>query len=339
MVGSLEKNFGVKNSERSQTSDVEVVDDVFESAVTREYFEDGWDDFEIEGNPGMKDCIKRNIGFAENENSKIYKSFADNLDLSVDVLKEMLQKKVEEMVDRSDFWVAVYPDVLQSIIKDGRWKSQFETNKSTGMFNPKLRTKIEQIAFGFSHRHGDSFNPLPYTEVPEEAVKENVQNRSIYGYFTDGEHGSINKTGTIPPPTAVREYGGINIKIERERALKKATLTFHDSLIGRIDRAPPTPVAKPHFVSLNPTVMQLDSHSRPDAVRTVLSEQMHSSITSWGSKYTEVQYHGGLTLDDVESIHISPDNGMDDEEIAEVREMVEQYNKEHPESPIPLVIF
>ena len=45
MVGSrLEKNFGSKNNnEGSQVSDVEAVDG-FESVVTREYFEDGWDD-------------------------------------------------------------------------------------------------------------------------------------------------------------------------------------------------------------------------------------------------------------------------------------------------------
>ena len=42
----------------------------------------------------------------------------------------MLQKKVEEMVNRSDFWVAVSIEMFyQSIMKDGRWKSQFEVHR------------------------------------------------------------------------------------------------------------------------------------------------------------------------------------------------------------------
>ena len=72
MVGSLEKNFGSKNrvvrGRRCLMWQSDV--DGFESVVTREYFEDGWDDLEIEGNPEMKEYIKRNIRFIAEKSLK-----------------------------------------------------------------------------------------------------------------------------------------------------------------------------------------------------------------------------------------------------------------------------
>ena len=62
-------------------------------------------------------------------------------------------------------------------------------------------------------------------------------------------------------------------------------------------------------------------------------------IADGNGNYIEAQYHGGLTLDDVESIHISPHNGMDEEEIAEIKEVVEEYNIQHPDAPIPLITY
>ena len=130
------------------------------------------------------------------------------------------------------------------------------------------------------------------------------------------------------PPTNVSSYGTINFKINKERALKKATITFHDSL-GPGSEWPPTPAAKPHFTSFRLTY----GGSR------ILNELRGPSIVNWGESYTEVQYHGQLTMDDVESIHISTHNGLSPEEIEEVREIFNRYKQQHPESAIQLIEF
>lgn len=44
--------------------------------------------------------------------------------------------------------------------------------------------------------------------------------------------------------------------------------------------------------------------------------------------YTEVQYHGGLTVEDIESVHLSTGNGLNQEEIDRVTAAVAAYNQE-----------
>ena len=62
-------------------------------------------------------------------------------------------------------------------------------------------------------------------------------------------------------------------------------------------------------------------------------------MTNWNENYTEVQYHDGLTMDDVESIHVSTHNGVYPEEIEEIRRIFKEYKEQHPESTIQLIEF
>ena len=56
------------------------------------------------------------------------------------------------------------------------------------------------------------------------------------------------------------------------------------------------------------------------------------------SSFTEI-FTNSLTMDDVESIHISRDNGLETEEIVEVRRVFSEYKRHHPESSIKLIEF
>lgn len=70
-----------------------------------------------------------------------------------------------------------------------------------------------------------------------------------------------------------------------------------------------------------------------------------SSVVNWRESYTEAQYHGQLTMDDVESIHISIDNYDDYDreqarrDIEEVRVIFNAYKQQHPESTVKLIEF
>lgn len=109
--------------------------------------------------------------------------------------------------------------------------------------------------------------------------------------------------------------------------MRKSTITFHDSLGA--DDWPPTPAARPHFTSF-----RLSYHSG-----RILNELRAPSLTNWNESYTEVQYHDGLTMDDVESIHVSTHNGVFSEEVSGIRRIFEKYKKQHPESTIQLIEF
>ena len=299
----------------------------FESVATNNYFE-GWDeDIELEGNPEIKEQIRQNIIQAEKANQERYERAAADLGISVEEFKARFQAKIEDMVERADFFRATQLGVLEKIMNvDGRWKSQFETGTSQGTLDPSFRAASEMRMFGFNKIN------MPITtygaEVPEAVLQDNKERRPIYGYFSDEEHGAINSYGKIPPPTNVHWFGTINVKIKKEKALKKATLTFHDSLSSSNDW-PPTPAAKPHFTSFRFSY----SGGR------ILNELRGPSVTNWNESYTEVQYHDGLTMDDVESIHVSTHNCVSLEDIKEIRRIFKEYKEQHPESTIQLIEF
>ncbi|MBI3632181.1 MAG: DUF3626 domain-containing protein [Candidatus Vogelbacteria bacterium] len=270
-----------------------------------------WGSLELEGNEGIKEKIRENILRVEKyNNDKKYKNWAEKFGISVPELKKQLQDKVEFMVDKADFFRATSMAVISDVmINDGRWKSQFETGTSNGSLDPGYRSEVESIMFG----------------IPNDKVW-NKRSRPIYGYFTDGRNGEISYTGEIPPPSNLSNYGVINVKIKREVAMKRSTITFSDSLY-KSDYMTPTPASRPHFTSF------YGLGSEP------LSEVNSSKKTNWGSGYTEVQFHGGLTMEDVESIHISENNGMTPEDMQKVRDLFDKYKELHPESQIKLIEY
>ena len=312
----------------------------FESTVTNSYFE-GWDEsIELEGNPEIKEQIKQNIVQAEKTNEQTYVNDAYDLGISVEEFKSRLQAKIENMIERASFFSATQPFVLEKIMNvENRWKSQFETNASKTPLCQEARAISEMKMFGFNKTSNSSMSIMStptgrYSdiEIPKEVLENNKEKRPIYGYFSDEKHGAINGDGKIPPPTSVSGFGAVNVKIKKERALKKTTITFHDSL-GQENNWPPTPAAKPHFTSF-PL-----SYSASFSGGKIINELESTSRMNWGAKYTEVQYHNNLTVDDIESIHISANNGLSAEEIEEVRRTFKMYKEQHPESTIQLVEF
>ncbi len=288
----------------------------YESIATYNYFEN-WDDLEIEGNAELKETIRQNILAAEKRHARAYERAAADLGISVEDFKTILQAKVEEMVGQSDFFRATHFNVFERILNvDGRWKSQFETHTSQGTLNPEYRARAENAMFGFL-----------------DDLEKDKEHRPIYGYFSDETHGAINGVGKIPPPTNVNWYGAINFKIKKSNALKKATITFHDSL-GPQNHWPPTPAIKPHFTSLDIESYYFDYKKLVDPEGKNL---VRSSV--WAYDYTEAQFHNQLTMEDIESIHISVNNSLTPEQIQEIRRIFNEYKKQHPESKIELIEF
>lgn len=91
-----------------------------------------------------------------------------------------------------------------SIIKDGRFKSQFESGKSGGGFSPKIRRDAEEWGLG----------------VPRDIKAEQ---HPIYGYFKTPEHGAT-------------AYGNVEFVLKNE-VRQRTTITVGDSLGGFLDKS------------------------------------------------------------------------------------------------------
>lgn len=246
----------------------------YPSDATAAYF-DKWDDVKMEGNPGIKDAIKKQIIEAEKNNEEYYREHAKTRGISVEEYKGLLQQHVELLLAKSDFFRATDIKVLDTILNESkRFKSQFETRTSHGSLDTDYRASVENTYFGFS------------TDKAVDASK-----RCIYGYFSDNENGVLNSIGEIPPPNKVAQYGTVTVKLKKDRVLHKTTVTFNDSL-GYSHAMAATPASYPHFTSFKL------SRSKDPLTR--------SSISASTEEYVETQYHNQLTIDDIDSVRISP---------------------------------
>lgn len=282
----------------------------YSSKVTADYFENGWNDFEMEGNPEIKAGMKKHILAIEKANESDYKFWANKKGVTVEQLKVMLQNHVEKLMAESDYFRMTDIKVLDLILtKHGRFKSQFETGTSHGSLSPSSRSANEYTYFAF----------------PNDSSHDK-ENRPIYGYCSSNANGVNNSSGKCPPGNNASQYGQVTVKIKKAVALKKATVTFTDSL-GAASGIAASPAARPHFTSLKMSNWE---------------DPFKDESTSKRSTYTEIQYHNKLTFDDIESVHMSVhDQGWSSEKstsashLQNINKMIEIGRK----TDVPIRIF
>ena len=251
-----------------------------------------------------RNAIKKNIENAVRDNWHTYVKAAEHNHLSTIEFLDKFQKKVEKLTESSRIFRATDVKVLENILlRDGRFKSQFETGTSGGTLDPSCRAEAEEFMFGYAKN-------LPPAKRP------------IYCYFSDAEHGEINSFGKNPPPNSTDQYGRVTIMFKKD-VENRATITGQDSL-GTYDENPPTPFHCPHFTSV-------ELHSE-----FYLEDELDSSSVVSEYEYTEAQIHDGLSALDIKAIYVSVHNGMSRDDIKTVEKTVRKYNKLHPDNKIIL---
>lgn len=274
----VEKNYLTKEPSKEELESKETLRSDMSSLVTQRYFDKGWDDLELKGNPELKSHIKSHIIEIERELEDAYKKGAKNMGMSVEVYKAVLQDLVEKIIEKSKGHIAIHHDTILPLIfaPDGRFKSQFETSASGGAMSPIIRSRTEYEFFGFKN------NPT------FEAEK-----RPIYGYMTNQQTGW---TGEGHRPS-VGQYGDTLCKIKDEKFKSSATFTVGDSL-NRYDHQAATPVGKPHFTSFG----QPPGKDKINSIKKYINGEISSL-----NRYIEVQYHDQLQLSDIETVKCSLD--------------------------------
>ena len=153
--------------------------------------------------------------------------------------------------------------VLDGILDDGRFKSQFETNTSAGTLNQNYRANAEAKMFGY-----------PIGLDPAK--------RPIYGYLS----GSAD-----PIDGDINAYGEVAIRLKADVAAR-STVTFADSLgEGTRGEILPQPLTSPTSLAKPFNEYVLDPLSITNPTLEDLSEG-----------YAEVQIHGGVSVSDIESV-------------------------------------
>lgn len=275
----VEKNYLTKEASKEELESKETLRSDMPSLITQRYFDKGWDELELKGNPELKSHIKTHIIEIERKFEAAYKREATDMGMSVEAYKAVLQDLVEKMIEKSKGYIAIRHNTVLPLIfaPDGRFKSQFETGTSGGALSSRSRSNTEYGFFGFKN------DP-----------KFEAEKRPIYGYMTNQQTGW---TGEERHRPNVGGYGNTFCKIKDEKFKSSATFTVGDSL-HQYDHQAATPVGKPHFTSFGTAL----SKTEIDRIKKYISGEI-SSLHG----YIEVQYHDQLQLSDIESVKYSLD--------------------------------
>lgn len=156
------------------------------------------------------------------------------------------------------------PDSLIRILREGRFKSQFETGKSGGALSPEYRAAAEQYMFG----------------VPKDQA---VEERAIYGYLRD-------------PAKAdnARMYGDALMDL-KPAVRERTTVVWTDSL-GSVEQ--PSPLTKIRATSYHPSP---SAPRMPQLGRTgypYTEAQMHGGLAADDIARVTFEYPPGPIAED-----------------------------------------
>lgn len=244
-----------------------------------------------------------NIKTLQNVDDQIQQSYDERIKYAsgkgqnLDYYNQM-DSVLNDLVENNEFRMRIPtddPSVVESIINDGRLKSQFETGTSKGALDGELRSNASKQFYGFegtiSDRDYEKYGYLGSSDVAKDAFK------------------------------AVDSYGDGIVTFKKEALMDRTTITVGDSLAHyRLDEiggkgntygyTTPCKVTDIKSIVCSSDVFSSES-TRIDNLEGIkqVASKNNSNMGSFskffgGSKngYLELQYHGDLTLNDIESL-------------------------------------
>ncbi len=213
--------------------------------------------------------------------TKAVNALAKTHGLSPAEYKRQATEALKEIVGNADAYVRVADsETLRSILKDGRFKSQFETGTSGGTFAPEKRRQIEAKIIGLS------------PAVPDDQ-------RPIYGYLSGRNFASTGEAETARHILPM--YGRVVVRLKP--AIKQgATFTRGDSLT-REDEVQATPIEAPTLASGLMSLSANNERYDPLAIKAKLGTgDAAIDIMTVSTSYVEAQYLGGVKVSDIAEV-------------------------------------
>lgn len=194
---------------------------------------------------------------------------AADVDEANDVIKRMIA--ISEPKSR-------VPDqkVLKMILNDGRFKSQHEINSSKGTLDPEYRKRAAKKMFGV------------------DTGKALDSDYEIYGYLWKEDYAD-----DILFNDSAEGYGDVIVKFKKD-IMQRTTFTIDDSLGPVMNDMMVPSLANEITPSWRARSHYTDQIKK---MKAVADEEIHKKILDeLGVRYIEAQYHGGVSIDDIEEV-------------------------------------
>ena len=184
-----------------------------------------------------------------------------------------LARRIRETFAGKKVAVRTTPTGLMGILRDGRFKSQFEGGKSRGLKDLQVRARYEEQWFGLD-------------------TKSDPTKRPIYGYvMVDGY-----RAAGIKDADALSQYGRVQVVL-KDDVRKRTTAMIGDSLDVK-HAGWSSPIDDPEWQSFTPGISGVyGSRIAKQGLR-----RDYSTPEFRADNYAEAQIHGGVKLDDIEEI-------------------------------------
>ncbi len=236
-----------------------------------------------DGDTSPKETIGRLIDHVQNVAKKSAFSYAamdgypkfrgHNIDGSEDF---QIETQIEDVTPDAKISVTIPANKMSAILKDGRLKTQFETQRSGGANMPTWREDWEAVMFGFP-------------------IGSNLSVRPIYGMV---------ETGGVQPSSlrGNEQYGTVTLVL-KDSVRDRTTFTNGDSLNLNPFHAPVN----------DPSIRPANRNSATSlAYREEFKETRAKDPRNRG--YYEAQIHGGVQVSDIERVVIDTSTYKDFEQ-------------------------
>jgi hypothetical protein len=196
--------------------------------------------------------------------------------------------------DETKAFIRINFDSMNKVLKEGRFKTLFESGSSGGVNSTELRSKIEEMLFGY-----------------DKNLPENL--RPVYGYVSD----------EATAGQFAQSYGDLEVKLS-DAVKKRMSMTFYDSLdtgytsIATTEKMglagggfgdseqyrrlfEDTKFPEMYKKDIDAKLLTLKTQAEKLAFSGDSMSEMFNTVGGM-SEYVEAQFHGGLRVEDIESI-------------------------------------
>ena len=206
---------------------------------------------------------------------------------------ELTREYLEDAIRNASFQLRVPNcEIMGLILDSGRFKTQMETNSSKALLDLTTRKQFAGRCFGIN----------PETLPPEQF--------EVYGYASDGDLVRESRPDSKINRGAC-QYGHIVVTLRKERMKERTTFTLGDSLSNQF-------ATRMSYVH-SPDLQAVGALFRPEVVKAAYLHHkakqeepnapcdVEQLLDACDCPYAELQYHGGVRLEDIESVTLLAD--------------------------------
>jgi hypothetical protein len=200
-----------------------------------------------------------------------------------EALEAELQAKVEAVVGDSELWVRRSSEGFSKLLDDGRFKTQYESNRTSGYYEPGFRQSVEEHVFGYERPKdyavttGDTRTvrrrDRTYEAELSHLTPEQEAQRPIYGYLAT--KADVDGAG---PEAQLDQYGPVAIRLKPD--VRSRTTFLGDDSLDLLGHAEGRYVTTSAYAVRLGRIMAGKPASELDALHLPVPGRVYPTVTS-----------------------------------------------------------